>query len=227
MDGLQYREIRVDNSPGAPAANTIVQNEIEGLASIPFTRYSAFGRGTLSLGEHIDAYVQATFSEDETRTLLGDNWALSFWGAPVPHGDRVYAPSVDASGNTFANYRAGGSLGLSCPPVGGCTVSQAWPTPPALSAILDSRTNGSGREADWFLGDTTTYIGKRTSDTTNTTYQLVAGLNGTFEKSDWTWDAYVSHGANNLGATFGGFLSTERYRYVVASPNYGRNGCSH
>ena len=33
VDGLQYREIRVDNSPGAPAANTIVQNEIEGLAA--------------------------------------------------------------------------------------------------------------------------------------------------------------------------------------------------
>jgi len=220
VNGLQYREIRVDKSPGAPAAGTIVQNEIEGLASIPFTRYSAFGRGTLSLGDHIEAYVQATFSEDETRTLLGDNWALSFWGAPVPHGNRVYAPSVDANGNTFANYRTGGSLGLNCPAVGGCTVSQAWPTPPTLSGILDSRPNP---QADWFLGDTTTYIGKRTSDTTNTTYQLVAGLNGSFEKHDWTWEAYISHGATNLGATFGGFLSTERYRYVVASPNYGRN----
>ncbi len=220
VDGLQYRELRVDNSPGSPTAGSIVQNEIEGLASIPFTRYSAFGRARMNLSDHVSGFVQATFSEDETRTLLGDNWALSFWGAPVPHGDRIYAPSVDAGGNTIATYRTGGSLGLNCPAVGGCTVSQAWPTPPSLNAILDSRPN---READWFLGDTTTYIGKRTSDTTNTTYQILFGLDGSFERNDWTWNAYVSHGANNLAASFGGFLSTERYRYLVASPNYGRN----
>jgi iron complex outermembrane receptor protein len=220
VNGLQYREIRVDNSPGGAAQDTLVQNEIEGLASIPFTRYAVFGRGHLELSDHVEATVQATFSEDETRTLLGDNWALSFWGAPIPHGDRIYTPSVDSSGNTYPNYQSGGSLGLDCPAVGGCTVSQAWPTPPALTAILDSRPN---READWFLGDTTTYIGKRTSDTTNTTYQLLAGLNGTFENNDWTWDFYASHGATNLGATFGGFLSVQRYRYVLNQPNYGRD----
>ncbi len=220
VDGLQYREIRTDTSPGSPAGGTIVQNEIAGLASIPFTRYATFGRAHLTLTDHLEAVVQATFSEDETRTLLGDNWALSFWGAPVPHGNRIYAPSVDTSGNTFPNYQAGGSLGLNCPAVGGCTVSQAWPTPPALTAILDSRPNP---EADWFLGDTTDYIGKRTEDSTNTTYQLLAGLSGTFANRDWTWDAYASHGTTSLAATFGGFLSTERYRYVIGSPNYGRD----
>ncbi len=111
-------------------------------------------------------------------------------------------------------------MGLNCPTVGGCTVSQAWPTPPSLTAILDSRPNP---QADWFLGDTTTYVGKRTSDSTNTTYQLLAGVNGTFPKNDWTWEAYISHGATNLNLNFGGFLSTERYRYVVAQPNYGRD----
>jgi outer membrane receptor protein involved in Fe transport len=220
VNGLQYREIRTDTSPGGPAANTIVQNEIEGLASIPFTRYAFFGRAHLNLTDRLEAYVQANFSEDETRTLLGDNWALSFWGAGVPHGNQIYAPSVDGSGNTYANYQTGGSLGLNCPPVGGCTMSQAWPTPAALTAILDSRPTPN---ADWFLGDTTTYIGKRTSDTTNTTYQLLVGLNGRFEHNDWTWDAYLSHGANNLGVSFGGFLSTERYRFLVAQPNYGRD----
>ncbi|HEU4620234.1 MAG TPA: TonB-dependent receptor [Gammaproteobacteria bacterium] len=219
VDGLQYREIRADGSPGSPAAGTIVQNEIEGLASIPFTRYAVFGRSHLELGEHLEAVMQANFSEDETRTLLGDNWALSFWGAPVPHGDRTYTPSVDPNGNTYATYQAGGAFGLSCPPVGGCTVSQAWPTPPALTAILDSRPD---READWFLGDTTTYLGKRTSDDTNTTYQLLVGLEGSFPNRDWTWAAYASHGATNVNSTFGGFLSTERYRYLVAQPNYGR-----
>jgi outer membrane receptor protein involved in Fe transport len=223
VDGLQYREKRVDNSPGSPAANTLVQNEIEGLASIPFTRYAVFGRGHLALSDRVEAVVQATFSEDETRTLLGDNWALSFWGAPVPHGSQTYAPSVDASNNTFANYRTGGSLGLNCPATGGCTMSQAWPTPPALQAILDSRPNPN---ASWFLGDTTTYIGKRTEDSTNTTYQILFGLQGNFESNDWTWEAYVSHGANNLNATFGGFLSVERYRFLVASPNYGRDASS-
>ena len=221
VNGLQYREIRTDTSPGAPAANTLVQNEIEGLASIPFTRYAAFGRAHLDLTDHLEAVVQANFSEDETRTLLGDNWALSFWAAPVPHGDRIYTPSVDPStGNTFPDYLPGGAKGLNCPAVGGCTVSQAWPTPPALQAILDSRTD---READWYLGDTTDYVGKRTEDATNTTYQLLVGLNGDFENNDWTWDFYVSHGATNLGATFGGFLSVERYRFLVAQPNYGRD----
>jgi outer membrane receptor protein involved in Fe transport len=219
VNGLQYREIRTDKSPGSPAAGQIVQNEVEGLASIPLTRYAFFGRSHLDLTDRVEAVVQVNFSQDETRTLLGDNWALSFWGAPVPHGNRIYAPSVDANGNTYANYQAGGALGLNCPPVGGCTTSQAWPTPAALSAILDSRPNP---EADWFLGDTTTYVGKRTSDTINTTYQLLLGVNGTFKNRDWTWEAYVSHGGNNLGVTFGGFLSVDRYRYLVAQPNYGR-----
>jgi iron complex outermembrane recepter protein len=220
VNGLQYREIRTDTSPGAAAANTLVQNEIEALASIPFTRYAVFGRAHLNLTDHLEAVVQANFSQDETRTLLGDNWALSFWAAPVPHGDRIYAPSVDSSGNTYPDYLTGGAKGLNCPAVGGCTVSQAWPTPAALQAVLDSRPN---READWYLGDTTDYIGKRTEDATNVTYQLLAGLDGTFENKDWTWDFYVSHGATNLGATFGGFLSLERYRYLLYQPNYGRD----
>ena len=92
-------------------------------------------------------------------------------------------------------------------------------SPPALQAILDSRPN---READWYLGDTTDYVGKRTEDATNTTYNLLAGFDGTFENNDWTWDFYVSHGATNLGATFGGFLSLERYRSLLYQPNYGR-----
>ncbi len=220
VNGLQYREIRTDTSPGAAAANTLVQNEVEALASIPFTRYAVFGRAHLNLTDHLEAVVQANFSQDETRTLLGDNWALSFWAAPVPHGDRIYAPSVDTSGNTYPDYLTGGAKGLNCPAVGGCTVSQAWPTPAALQAVLDSRPN---READWYLGDTTDYIGKRTEDATNVTYQLLAGFDGTFENKDWTWDFYVSHGATNLGATFGGFLSLERYRYLLYQPNYGRD----
>ena len=167
----------------------------------------------MKIGNHLEAIAQANFSEDETRTMLGDNWALSFWGAPVPHGSGIYQPSVNNP-----DYQAGGRIGLNCP-ASGCTVSQVWPTPPALTAILDSRPDPN---ADWFLGDTTTYIGKRTSDSTNTTYQLLAGLNGTFPHNDWTWQLYASHGATNLGVTFGGFLSTDRYRYVIAQPNYGR-----
>lgn len=172
VNGLQYREIRVDNSPnpftGQPpgtAQGTIVQNEIEGLASIPFTRYAVFGRGHLNLSNHVEALVQANFSEDETRTLLGDNWALSFWGAPVPHGQGIYhgvpggAPdSLEADGSTNPYYLPGGRYGLNCPATGGCPKSMVFPTPPPLEAILDSRTDP---EADWFLGDTTTYVGKR------------------------------------------------------------------
>ncbi len=219
VDGLQYREVRTDASPGSPAAGTLVQNEIQGLASIPLTRYSAFGRAHVKMGERMEGILQANFSEDETRTLLGDNWALSFWGAPVPHGSDIYAPSLNSDGSTVGFYLPGGRYGLNCPAMGGCTKSQVWPTPPALSAVLDSRPNPN---ADWFLGDTTTYIGKRTSDNVVTSYQILAGVEGTFPNNDWTWNFYVSHGATNIGDTFGGFLSTERYRYLIAQPNYGR-----
>ena len=85
-------------------------------------------------------------------------------GVAVPHGNNVYAPSVDAQGNTLAAYRPGGAHGLNCGPTGGCTVSQVWPVTPEFQALLDSRqldpdgtgplpagAPGSGMNQDWTM----------------------------------------------------------------------------
>src|SRR5690606_9671985 len=63
----------------------------------------------------------------------------------------------------------------------------------------------------------------RSSDlfTDVTTYSLITGLEGTIPDTDWTWEAFVSHGQSDTFARQTGVYSLERMRAVVTSPNYG------
>lgn len=226
------RKVRIDNEVPRPTTSLhgqIVEQDTTGMLEIPLDRYSLFGTGRLALADNVSAFLQFNFSEDETDTQLGDNYLGSFWGAYVPHGTDRYAASVTGPGGdgilgngddpTNPAYMAGGVYGLQCAALGGCTNSEVWPTTPALTQLLDSRGNAN---APWSMASFTNYAGKRTTMNDVQTFQLTAGLEGDLFDGDWTWEAYLSHGSTDVSTLFGGVISIERFRFLVASPNYGR-----
>jgi outer membrane receptor protein involved in Fe transport len=202
-----------------PIAGTLRENQPRQLAQIPLERYSLFGRAHYDVSENITAFAQVLYSENSTRSVGSDPPMLGGWRTPVPHGNGIYAPSVDANGNTLLDYRAGGRHGLNCPPVGGCTKSQAWPTPPELTALLDSRPNPEG---DFDLVQSVVWAGGRRSFVDTMSNQIVGGLQGRFGYQDWTWEAYISTGTTTTVNKFGGAPSLARWRFVQAQPNYGQ-----
>src|SRR5690606_30632057 len=116
-DGV-FRKLRTDG--------TLQQNQMNSMLSIPLERYSMFGKGTFDITDDTSAFFQTTFSQNTNRTWLIYSPASGSWSAEVPYGSEIYAPSVDANGNTRAGYMAGGNLGLNCGPLGGCTNSEAF-----------------------------------------------------------------------------------------------------
>ena len=211
LDGL-YRKVQANGNLG--------QNQLNNLVSSPLSRYSVFGSGHFNITDHVSFFAQGQYNTNHVDSVLQYSPASNGWSALIPHGTGVYAPSVDASGNTLAAYRAGGSLGLNCAATGGCTNSQAFPVPADLAALLDSRPNAS---APWQLNKVLDFLGPRSSSNDSQNYQILTGLNGDFTFSDWTWEAYVSHGETTVKADLGGFASLSRYRAIVTSPNFGRN----
>jgi iron complex outermembrane recepter protein len=221
MNGVTYRKILTDLDPAAPDEHGWLREiDSDNYASIPLERYALFGRARSEISDNVTGVLQGNFSQDETSTLLGHNIAQGGFAASIPHGTDIYAPSRLVNGNTNPDYLPGGRFGLSCAPAGGCTNSQAFPTTPELAQLLDSRGTAN---APWALRhNTSLWNGKRTSDNRVTSYQIMAGLEGTFEGNDWTWDAYLSHGSTQVATTFGGFGAVERWRTLVTQPNYGR-----
>lgn len=211
LDGL-FRKIQANGQIG--------QNQLDNLVSTPLTRYSLFGRGRFDLTDHATFFVEGNFNTNHVDTILQFSPAVNGWAVTIPHGTGIYAPSVDANGNTLAAYQTGGSLGLNCPATGGCTNSQAFPVPTELGALLDSRATPN---SPWQLNKVLDFLGPRGSSNDSLNYQVSAGFNGSFPNNDWTWEAYVSHGETTVSIELSGFGSLSRYRSIVSSANYGRN----
>ncbi|MBN1240837.1 MAG: TonB-dependent receptor [Gammaproteobacteria bacterium] len=214
--GLPWRYVEESN---ASSDGQLRQNEVQEWLQIPLERSSLFGRGHMDLSDNLRAFVQVLYSQSETEQRQAASPMLGGWRASAPHGEGVYAPSVDSEGNTLPEYLPGGRFGLECPAVGGCTKSQAFPTPPELTALLDSRLDP---EADWEFRQTTLFADPRRSYVDVRSYQAIAGLEGTLPVKDWTWEAYASSGSTLTESTYGGGVSLERWRFVMRQPNYGR-----
>jgi len=214
--GLPWRYVEQSN---ASSNGQLRQNEVAEWLQIPLDRYSLFGSAHIDLSDNVRAFTQVLYSQSTTQQRQAASPMLGGWRASAPHGNGIYAPSVAANGNTLPEYLSGGRFGLSCPAVGGCTKSQAFPTPPELTALLDSRPNP---EADWEFRQTTLFADPRRADVLVDSYQLIGGLEGKLPVKDWTWQAYASTGATFTESTYGGGISLERWRFVMRQPNYGR-----
>src|SRR5690606_7615388 len=61
----------------------------------------------------------------------------------------------------------------------------------------------------------------RASETDVYTYNLTVGLEGSVPGTDWTWEAFGSHGESHTHGFQTGFASLQRFRYVMGLPNFG------
>src|SRR5690606_4210857 len=109
-------------------------------------------------------------------------------------------------------------------PTGGCSKSEAFPTPPELQALLDSRQDP---EATWQLNHLFDYAlydkgAPRLIDTETNTWQLQMGLEGDLPIIDGGWDIVGASGSSTTVLNLQGYAGLERYRAVVTSPNYGK-----
>ncbi|HEY8518514.1 MAG TPA: TonB-dependent receptor [Gammaproteobacteria bacterium] len=213
--GLPFRKRHPDGR--------ITENILDQWASIPLDRYSGFARGRLELSDSLTFTSQMLFSRTRTQTNLGlTSNGLGPNSAVIPHGNEIYAPSLASDGTTLPAYQAGGSYGLNCPPVGGCTESQAFPLPPEVEFLLSTRPDPNGdvrinRIFD-FVRDVTG-TGRRSRSQT-TTFQLTMGLEGELPGGH-VWDVSYSHGQTENVVNFDGIARREQWRILAASPNFG------
>ena len=214
LGGETFRKVQVLNG------NVLGDTNPEALVSSPLERYSLFGRAIYDLNDHIRAFAQGTFSQVEVNSVGPWNLGIAGAAASIPYGTDIYAPSVGAGGATLPDYLPGGEFGLDCPAMGGCTNSQAFPVPPELAALLDSRGTPN---ANWALERYFDFLPSRQTNNQSAVYQIQTGVEGEFPNRDWTWEAYVSRGQTTLDSyLFEGWLSDQRWKRLAQSPNYGR-----
>jgi outer membrane receptor protein involved in Fe transport len=90
--------------------------------------------------------------------------------------------------------------------------------PAELKTLLDSRPNPA---APWTLTRDTDFLGPRTSDNLNRMFQIMTGVEGDIGETEWTYEAYFSHGETSIKNQLGGFASTARFTDIVEAPNWG------
>lgn len=204
----------------------LYRNNVDGLTSLPLERWTMFGRGNYDFDNGLRAFSQGYFTRSNSSTLQSPATALNNWGVMIPHGNGIYAgnaaagipSSLNEDGTTNAAYLAGGRFGLDCPDMGGCTNSQVFPTPAALTTMLDSRPDPN---QPFVIGQELGWLGYREVEVDNFTYQLLAGLGGSIPVQDWQWEIYASQGQTRVNTYTTGIASLERLRAVRSAPNYG------
>jgi iron complex outermembrane receptor protein len=89
--------------------------------------------------------------------------------------------------------------------------------PATLTALLDGRADpASPYQLVYYLD-----YADRTSDVDVTTYNMLAGFEGSIPGSDWTWELFGSNGRSDTASYQTGFASLERLRAVIGAPNWG------
>jgi iron complex outermembrane receptor protein len=198
-----------------------------------------FAKGHFEVADNIRLTGQAMFTRTHTETSLGlgsDN--ITFWGVPIPFSDAIYTgdatrgipSSVNPDGTTNAAYLPGGRFGLStCPATGGCTQKQAWPVPPEISQLFQSRAAfagfGNGAQAPLWLNAPPDWlrqvIGPRGGDITTSTSQFSIGLEGQTASGSQHWDITLTSGYTDNLTVQTGSARLSQYRAIMASPNFG------
>ena len=89
--------------------------------------------------------------------------------------------------------------------------------PTQLATLLDGRANPNDPYQLVYYLD----YADRESRVDVSTYNFIAGLEGSIPGSDWSWEAYVSRGQSVTSSYQTGFASLERLRAVMTAPNWG------
>lgn len=186
------------------ADGTLGQNFADTLVQLPLNRYNIYARGNYEINDWIGVFGQATFTRVQTHTNQQPSPSVNGWSALAP-----------AASNVPTELRS--ILDSRVIPVD---------TPDALRNMLNcdpsavAGTAGSGASCDYQL---TYYLNfaNREARTDVFTYNMLAGFEGSIPGTDWTWELYGSHGESETSALITGAVSLERFRAVVASPNWG------
>jgi outer membrane receptor protein involved in Fe transport len=137
----------------------------------------------------------------------------------APYVDNTPGSLADNPTNpAFAAIYGGANPILACAnsQIGGCTNTQAFEqvVPEQLQDLLNAA--GSNR---FSLAGALPLPRETYSDTKS--YSLIAGLQGYVPGTDWTWEAFVSHGISQTLSRQTGFYSLQRERAVFTAPNFG------
>ena len=89
--------------------------------------------------------------------------------------------------------------------------------PTELATLLDGRANPNDPYQLVYYLD----YADRQSRVDVSTYNIIAGFEGSVPGSDWTWEAFVSRGKSVTSSYQTGFASLERLRAVMTAPNWG------
>lgn len=218
--------------------------------TVPSTRYNFLARGNYEINDRIGVFGQAMFSNSSTYTVQ-EPGAMTFgWDIVIPWGDTPYTGSVPSplgpffqsyqnpavppaaiggvanpafifgdTNTTFQGYN--GILPCATPgnpgyKPGGCTNTDVFSqvVPQGVQDLLNASGAQSFSLAGFLPLPRATY-----SDVT--TYNIIAGLEGSIPGSDWTWEAFVNHGLSRTLSRQTGMYSLSRLRAVMTAPNFG------
>jgi outer membrane receptor protein involved in Fe transport len=171
---------------------------------LPLERYSIFGQGRYALGENVEAFATARFSETFARSYGFVSGAFNVWSPTVPFNASVDNPASP----TFGQLPATGGR---------------HPVSPQLGALLASRPNAN---APWTYAGGLDYIPNFVTETTGNVYQIIGGVRGdlTVNERDWNWEASLSHGKTTVNARQPeGFPYQPRMQNLFNADLYGRN----
>jgi len=102
----------------------------------------------------------------------------------------------------------------------GCTNTEVFQAviPQDIQTLLNARTNPN---APFSLAGF--MPSPRENHSRVTTYNLVAGLEGSIPGTDWTWESFINHGVSTTWSRQTGMYSMARLRGVFTAPNFGQN----
>jgi outer membrane receptor protein involved in Fe transport len=171
---------------------------------LPLERYAIFGQGRYALGDAVEAFATARFSETFARSYGFVSGAFNVWSPTVP-----FNPAVDNPASaTFGQMPATGGR---------------HPVSPQLGALLASRPNPN---APWTYAGGLDYIPNFVTETTGNVFQIIGGVRGDLvvNSRDWNWEASVSHGKTTSNARQPeGFPFQPRMQNLFNADLYGQN----
>jgi hypothetical protein len=224
---------------GGQPNGVILENQPFSLISTPLTRHSIFGRGRYEVADGLEVYAQGNFVTNTTRTIM--TWSAGFGRVECEHpARRRYLRAIAVHGGQRQSRLprrrlhsgrplGGRDQGCELPVMGGCTNDQAFPVPPELKLLLDSRRLdpdgttgplpvgpvGSGRNETWSLGRVQDYLEvPRSTDNDSKLFQLMLGTQGEVSAIDGTWGR-VRFGRPNRNQEH-----HERLRRLAAVPKH-------
>lgn len=245
VDGQRISPYTIyDNSNGIPANSNVIQtlkyNDQEALASAPQRRYSFFTSGNYDITDDLNFFARVNFSQSKTHTRLYPTVPVSGWEARAPFNpqtDSPVDPNVDwtdpanvdawrANPAAFVNpdFIPTGTAPIPDPDGAGPLTGSpgaGHPVTPEVAIMLMSRPDP---DATWMVElfpDQS--LGRRTTDNTNTYWQVESGFNYKLPVSDWEAELYFSHGEQNARSISKGNLSLQRWRAMINQNDWGRN----